>query len=75
MVGTRQRIFLFLVAVVIAALVSIATLAGRSGRSCEEWQTAYEEANGGVPAGALQFINQGPMTDLEARRPPGCEVR
>lgn len=69
-----QRVFLFLVAVIVAGLVAIATLAGRSGESCEEWQAAYEEATVEGATGTLQFINQGPTADLEARRPDGCEI-
>jgi hypothetical protein len=73
-VGPRQRVFIFLVAVVVAGLVAIATLLGRSGDSCEEWQQAYENADVEGATGTLQFINMGPTAELEAARPPGCPI-
>ncbi|HYO61353.1 MAG TPA: hypothetical protein VEU29_05590 [Actinomycetota bacterium] len=69
-----QRVFVFLVAVIVAGLVAIAILAGRSGDSCEKWQAAYEEADVDGATGTLQFINQGLTAELMARRPDGCAV-
>ena len=74
MARPQQRVVLFVVAVVVAGLVSFATLAGRSEQSCEEWQAAYEAANVEGATGTLQFINMGPLAELEESRPEGCAI-
>lgn len=74
MADRQQRVFVFLVAVIVAGLVAIATLAGRSGDSCEEWQAAYEAADVEGATGTLQFVNMGPLAELVESRPEGCPV-
>jgi hypothetical protein len=71
---TRGKL-LVLLAVALACLVVVAVDAGRSGRGCLEWRGSYEEilaTRGG--AGALDFVNAGPLADLRREKPPNCEI-
>ena len=66
---------LFLIGVVFAGLVVVAVDASRDGDSCAEWQERYRAAappSGG--AGALDFVNMGPLAELRADRPEGCAI-
>ena len=74
MVGRPKHVAWFLAAGILA-LVGAAVLTGRSTESCAEWQRRYEAARPeGGAVGTLDFVNHGPLAQLEADRPEGCEV-
>lgn len=73
-----QTLVSFLVAGLVAALVITAVVMARPSDEdeCAGWQERYRAAleAGGGAGGMLDFVNMGPMAELEAQRPDGCEV-
>ena len=73
-----QTLWSFVVATAVAGLVVASVLLARpsAAEECDRWQERYRAAReaGGGAVGTLDFVNVGPMAQLEAERPNGCEV-
>ena len=73
-----RTLWSFVAATVVAALVVAAVVSSRpSGEDeCLRWQERYRAAleAGGGAGGTLDFVNMGPMAELERDKPEGCET-